>query len=287
MRIPRIRINLASLIPLIFICWFATHTSLSELLYRWGFGVGFGLFSSFLFVALITTNVPRNLSVLSYISLGFLGLSYLASIEFQNNPNPIAFTFSLLPKLNLFYWLFPIGVSLSACWLWISYLVSSTLGNGWKVQDPICEKEWLSYARTLVFSPCSMFLSFFYAFLNSLRNGFIDSTVFQETFYVSTGIIIWLIGSWLLILFITRRRKNDLVLAKCMSNKGFAQFNIKKPLFIGFGIFLVICTLFEAFRGLWWVWFGTAIWLILMFASLWKHVFDVPTVAEKTGAPIV
>ncbi len=131
------------------------------------------------------------------------------------------------------------------------------------------------------------FFTFSYAAIRSVRNWAIHPEIFEKLFCATEGIIICLIASWLLILILTRRRKNDLELAKCMSNKGFAQFNIKKPIFIGFGIFLVICTLFEAFRGLWWVWFGTAIWLILMFASLWKHVFDVPTVAEKTGAPIV
>ncbi|MDI6735074.1 MAG: hypothetical protein QME42_02580 [bacterium] len=61
------------------------------------------------------------------------------------------------------------------------------------------------------------------------------------------------------------------------------KFNIKRQIFLGFIIFLGICTFFEAFRGLWWVWFWTAILLILIFASLWKvwkHVLDVPKEAK-------
>jgi hypothetical protein len=82
--------------------------------------------------------------------------------------------------------------------------------------------------------------------------------------------------SWLTILAIQYFLINEKIIGSIVEYKHFRNNNIKNNFIYIFGIFIIISTLFEFFRGLWRVWLGNAIWISLIFISLWmifKYIF--------------
>ncbi|MBW1740597.1 MAG: hypothetical protein JRJ42_05595 [Deltaproteobacteria bacterium] len=251
---------------------------------RLGFGVGFFLFSLFFILLMFSKrNLPDALGGVLFIALGFLGFSWLASIELLGDKNPIAMTFNLsIIKACLILYVIYAALYFVVFWIW--FLVGSILGRGLVVDDSRWIKKFRIYTMSLGFSIFSVLLSFLYALLSSTENWVMKVEQFEMNFYLTPSILLWQIGTWLLILFLSIKMIDDEELAEHISTKGLSRFRSKKTIYIGFAILLATCTFFEAFRGLWWVWFGTAIWVTLMFASLWKiwkHVFDVPETKEK------
>jgi len=110
----------------------------------------------------------------------------------------------------------------------------------------------------------------------------------------SIAFVGWQIFSWITLLVILYmaeyfKKVNFDEVRNYIIKERALKIKIKRQnISISFIIFLVISTIFETFRGLWLLWFGTAIWLILIFASLWKiwkHVFDVLQPEEIEGTP--
>ena len=76
--------------------------------------------------------------------------------------------------------------------------------------------------------------------------------------------------SWAVICVVQYLYGNDKTIGKIVEKRDFEKFPLKNKIFVGFAIFLIVSTFFEIFRGLWLVWFGTALWITLIFASLWR-----------------
>ena len=117
---------------------------------------------------------------------------------------------------------------------------------------------------------------FYFLFFDMLFSAFIPK------YSDICGFLIWYIVTFLLLLFLLRKVSDDM-LKKVIRVSDFRPLNIKKQVIKCFIALLLLSTFYEAFRGLWLVWIGTAICLILMFLFLWKiwkHVFDVPKVED-------
>lgn len=101
----------------------------------------------------------------------------------------------------------------------------------------------------------------------------------------SSAFIYWQILSWSVLLIVLHSVKRDqkvdfnAIRKYIIEEKQLIIRLRKQTILLMFFLFMAISTIFEAFRGLWLLWFGTAIWITLVFASVWKiwrYVFDVP-----------
>jgi hypothetical protein len=110
--------------------------------------------------------------------------------------------------------------------------------------------------------------------------------IFIQEYSDIYGFLIWYILAWFLLMLLLQR-VDDKIIKESVQNSGLKTFDLKKQIIAGYVVLIGLSTFFEAFRGLWWVWLGTAIWVTLIFASLWKiwkHVLDVPETKEKSMA---
>lgn len=107
---------------------------------------------------------------------------------------------------------------------------------------------------------------------------FMIALVAQKTYSVKFSLVFvgWQIFGW----FISLASLYSAEYAKKVSFYDVQDYIIKerelhikikrRNILVLFSLFIISCTLFEGFRGLWLIWIGTALWMTLIFISLWK-----------------
>ncbi len=141
------------------------------------------------------------------------------------------------------------------------------LRRGLLALDPQCQRLYHIYNRGLVYSGGAFLV------LN-LEMG----TSYAEA-YDPLHIFLVLQGfTWALLLLLSAQVEDEAV-RQYVAKQGLQPHPLRRPLWLGWGLVLLLGTLCEMARGAWGLWAGTAIVLSLALANfwkVWKHLLDVP-----------
>lgn len=102
--------------------------------------------------------------------------------------------------------------------------------------------------------------------------------LFLRRYSVAAGFLAFQLAAWLAILGLSNRVADD-ALAGPIGLRGLRRLDAQRPAVLVLGATLVLGTLTEAIRGLWALWAGTAVLLLLIGFSAWKmlkHVLGTP-----------
>lgn len=269
-----------TIIPLLLILGWLWRQGLFKELRTGGFGIGGEVFIVFFtFFLLRKKSAPLFISLL-YGVFALVCFSYLAYLDLVEDINT-----SFEGIIMNAGFIFTLILFLFSILLFTLYPIRKGAEKG----DKVCDYQ----QRVFIYCAgggCALYYPFTFLWLgviDFIRYVKTDNPYSSTEFLVQNtpftyGLLISQLICWILI-YIFTRRTNEKELIKWIKERKLGEFNVKKKVIIGFIVLLGICTFFESFRGLWWVWFWTAILLILIFASLWKvwrHVLDVPKEAK-------
>jgi hypothetical protein len=240
------------------------------------FGYGMGIVFLLLYLTCFSKEKIRILTLsLTYLCLIFVLLSWEISVsELHREPD-------FEKKWNLILSLFRFSLLVTLQSFILGFIAFLSLRELPIPPAQSIKKILITYLLGIVFPVIYPWVITGISVLYVLEGGLIYVGIWKIIPPIYFMVLLYL-TSWTIIYFLQRKHANE-KLVSFIKSRNFGQYNARKLIFFGFILFLVACTLFESLRGLWWVWFGTAIWLILMFASLWKiwrHVFDVPRAEE-------
>ncbi len=255
------RMHFIHLIPVIILAAYALAIVGTHPFQILGFGVGLGLGLVCIFLIGLRYRLPLIFSLFSFLLLLLVSFSHFS---FYVANNEITKEHFLLPYyLGLFLFLglliriiltlsaFPLGKTVFAyghpSWYFYKVLVAVLI------------RGWGSFLMFSVVAP---------VFEPLYIPGYCDAYAF----------LIWSVLMWCSLPLFHLRVDNQKI-KDTIQNRKLRTFDAKRQIILGYIFLIGISTLFESFRGLWWVWFGTAIWITLVLASfwkIWKHILDVP-----------
>jgi len=236
-----------NLLPITALIWFFHTMSLPEILGSLGFGVGVAITMTVLAIIFIKEKVPGGF-VVNFLLLGFVLISYyLPHIDAKGD--------------TFIHFMVSIGIPVLQAMLAMFLIVYLEVKPGSQVES---QSRLTGYflRPPLYFSILGTIAGF------SLRRaGFLNfSTVFAGTQFLGWFCIwtaLWVLG-WPARLDFAGLR--DFIVQEKRIQGRVNQATVVY-LFLGF---LLLCTVFEAFRGSWRLWGLTGLWAIFMFASLWR-----------------
>jgi hypothetical protein len=235
-------LGIINLIPLLFLILFLYYIPWPNSFYRLGFAIG--MIVLLIFFSLLFLKLGKLIGLLfSFIFLSFVFISYFLPTFDQSRPS-----------LSIF--------------LLIGFVIIF-ISSG---PDISISYTWRNHNDIL---PLSMLVKYHYLpSIICLIPILLYDDASQGINY-SSYFVIWQIIGWLVMLISLRyseRRQRWFynTLRDRLVEKGLESNLRKKNILIIFILFLLISTLFEAFRGLWLFWALTACWISLMFVYFWK-----------------
>lgn len=250
------------LIAGIFLIVYALSIGVNHFFQIWGFGIGLGCGMVSIIIILLRYRLPLIFSLFSYLLLVLISFSHFS---FYMVNERITKGYILLYLGIFLLILIAIMVTLSAFPLGRTVF---TYGHPSRyIYGVFLSVLIYGYVGFLLFSVVAP------VYVPHYIPGYHDVFVF----------LIWSILMWSFLLLLLLKVDNKKI-KETIQNRNLRTFDAKKQITLGYTALIGLSTFFEAFRGLWWIWFGTAMWISLMSIGLWKiwkHVFDVPETKEK------
>lgn len=218
-----------------------------------GFGLGFVILGIFILCISFYKRLPITLLILASLTiLGVIGFNHFLYYIIFHNLSFILLELMLTFTLGFFIFCF-VGICL------------------YPIHDLVYKFENMK-RLSFLYPYFSLYSLIFFYFIN-FRLG----EVLPTDYYFSFIILGWLIIAWGFISCLTRRVSDEELVQVILKEQEFKVIPIKKQIFIGYGIFILLCSFFECFRKLWWIWLEFLLLFFLMSMSawkIWKPVFE-------------
>lgn len=242
-------------VPLALLVLDAVYIGPSAVARQWGFGIALGLAT--LALALFATRRPWLTPVTTSGSLGLVFMVVFSQLAFTEARTGFAYG-----EGTLYFGLLGLGLTATVL-VFTGYLLRPGLVDG----DRACRFLFNAYTIPMVVLVLAAFPCF------SLL-----TPLFLRRYSVAAGFLAFQLAAWLVILGLSGHVADD-ALAGPIGRRGLRRLDVRRPAVLALGATLVVGTLSEATRGLWALWAGTAVLLVLGALSSWKmlkHVLGTP-----------